>query len=82
VLFRSRVSLTHELFGQPGDPECGRSHVDAAAIAAKVEGHADDMNGTRHPSRIPGRGFVTVMTAGNPAWTSAGIDENAKILII
>ena len=39
-----RVSLPHELFGQSGDAERGRPHVDAAAIAAKVQGNANHVD--------------------------------------
>ncbi len=35
-----------ETFAEPGDPERGRAHVDAAPVAAEVERHADDVNGT------------------------------------
>ena len=33
---------------EPGNPERGRPHVDAAAIAAEIERDADDVNGRRH----------------------------------
>ena len=31
---------------EPGDAERGRPHVDAAAVAAEIERHADDVDGT------------------------------------
>ena len=34
-----------QALAEPGDPERGRSHVDAAAVAAEVERDADDVNG-------------------------------------
>ena len=31
-------------FAEPGDAECGRPHVDAAAVAAEIQRDADDVN--------------------------------------
>ena len=42
-----------DLFAEPGDAERRRSHVDAAAAAAHVERHADQMNRCRHRATIP-----------------------------
>jgi hypothetical protein len=50
---RHQIAVVHDAsaeggqpFSEPGDPECGRSHIDAAAVAAEVERHADDVDGT------------------------------------
>src|SRR6266545_4857537 len=37
-----------EPFGEAGDPESRRPHVDATPIAAQIERDADDMDGARH----------------------------------
>ena len=40
-------SERRELLAEAGDAERRRSHVGAAAIAAEIERHADDVNGLR-----------------------------------
>ena len=41
-----------DLFAESGDAEGGRSHVDATAAAAHVEGDADEMDGRGHGGTI------------------------------
>ena len=40
-------------FAQPCNPERGRTHVHATPVAAKIEGHTDDVNRPGHLRRIP-----------------------------
>ena len=46
ALVDDRDAERREALAEPGDPERGRPHVDAAAVAAEIERHADDVNGT------------------------------------
>ena len=41
-----RLAELRQAFAEPGDAERRRPHVDAAAAAAKVQRHADDVDGT------------------------------------
>ena len=47
ALVDDREAQRREPLGQPGDAERGGPHVDAAAVAAEIERHADDV-GCRH----------------------------------
>ena len=40
-----RAAEGGDAFAESGDPERGRSHVDAAAVAAEIQRHADDVDG-------------------------------------
>ena len=46
------ASERRDLFAEPGDAKRRRSHVDAAAAAAHVEGNADQMDRRRHGPTI------------------------------
>ena len=50
-LSTTRHAERDELLGQAGDPDGRRTHVDAAAVAAKVERDADEMRGGHGPGR-------------------------------
>ena len=39
------VAQAHEAIVEPGVAHCARPHVDAAALLARVHGHADDLDG-------------------------------------
>ncbi len=45
-IVHDRHAERRQALAEPGNAEGGRPHVDAAAVAAEVERHADDVNGT------------------------------------
>ena len=56
-LSTTRAAERRDAVAEAGDPERRRSHVDAAAAAAEIERHADDVNGLQSqlPSQLPNR---------------------------
>jgi len=49
----NRSTERRDALAETGNPERRRPHVDAAAAAPHIEGHADQMNGSSHPTTIP-----------------------------
>ena len=48
-----RVAESGDSLAEAGDAEGGRSHVDAAAVGAEIERHADDVDGTHGENPSP-----------------------------
>ena len=53
ALVDDRNAQRGQALAEPRDPECRRSHIDAAAIAPEVERHADDVDGTARIKTVP-----------------------------
>ena len=55
------------LLAEAGDAERRRPHVDAAAAAAEVERHADDVDGFHQHQRIHAARFVILYDTDMPS---------------